>query len=456
MKQIAYVVLLFSLVLSPGVASAREIKVMTPPDPNSIPLMVLEAKSQEFLPAGDTIKLVIAPAGDVSAMKAIMVQKKADIGLFNFLAGGKFYSQGITNLRLAGIQVWGGIAILSKDNITPGDWSAMSGKTAISIPAIKTPPYLFAMQAAKKHGVDPKSIKVVGMGPAIAMNKMRLKKEAPDFVMVPEPLLSILLMKQEKENWEQKYHLFSDPAQDLSSRGIPLGAFWIIDGDNAVSYDEVIYGFEQAIDFVNNPANAMEVAEISSQGFKKYFGMSVPAEAFSAMLQNGLLKLDFREAQQVAGTLKRFWKQRKTEVDPHIFYTRKTYHIGQNSPFLAQMMPRLAGAIKMHGVEIGISKQGIAAAHQIEKEVMPQVITASIAVKQLELEIFELSLSNDSDQQLQQKLYSLAKKKLALAEMQADCVKKVFSKLNTEDKKQVRAFFHKNKNLMLNRYGFIF
>lgn len=456
MKQTFSALIVLTLALFSGLASAREIKVMTPPDPNSIPLMVLEAKSQEFLPSGMIIKPVVAPAGDVSAMKAIMAQKKADIGLFNFLAGGKFYSQGITNLRLAGVQVWGGIAILSKKNITPGDWSSMSGKTAITIPAVKTPPYVFAMQAAKKHGVDPKSLKVVGMGPAIAMNKMRLKKGAPDFVMVPEPLLSILLMKQEKENWEQKYHLFSDPAQDLSSRGIPLGAFWIIDGDNAAAYDEVIYGFEKAIDFVNNPANAMAVAEISSRGFKKHFGMSVPAEAFSAMLSKGLLKLDFREAQQVSGALKKIWKQRKTEVDPHIFYTRKTYRIGQNSPFLAQMMPRLAGAVKMHGAELGISEQGMAATHRVEKIIMPQVIPVSIEIKQLELEIFELSLRNDSDQQLQQKLTSLAKKKLVLAKIQADCVKQVFSGLSAEDTEKVRAFFHKNKNLMLNRYGFIF
>ena len=68
---------------------AENFKVLTPPDPNSIPLMVLEAKQKEFL-GTDTIKITKAPSGDISAMKAMMNDKKVDVALFNFIAGVSF------------------------------------------------------------------------------------------------------------------------------------------------------------------------------------------------------------------------------------------------------------------------------------------------------------------------------------------------------------------------------
>jgi ABC-type nitrate/sulfonate/bicarbonate transport system substrate-binding protein len=455
-KRIAYIFSIFIVLYFVSLSYAREIRVLTPPDPNSIPLMVLEEKTDAFLPKDTTLKIVVAPAGDVSAMKAIMAQKKADIGLFNFLAGGKFYSQGIKNIRLAGVHVWGGIAILSKRSIKAGDWKALNGKTAIAVPAVKTPPYVFAMMAAKKNGADPKSLKVVGMGPAIAMNKMRMKAGSPDFVMVPEPLLSIMLHKQEKENWEQKYHLFADTARAVSPSGVPLGAFWIIDGENAPAYDEIIYGFEKAIDFVNDPANSKEVAEITSRGFKTHFNMVVPPSAFEQMVNRGNLKLKFRESSQITEVLKVYWRQKKTALDDQIFYERKTYRIAQNSPFLSQMMPRAVGAIQMHGADLGLSQKSVEVAMKVAKVIVPKVAIQSREIGKIEEKIFNLTLSEAPKAEIEKILETLSQKKLELSRVQTDCVKMVFEGLTKEDSEKIKAFFRKNKNLMLNKYGFMF
>ena len=295
-------------------------KVLTPPDPNSIPLLVLEAKQKEFLGA-DKLKIAKAPSGDISAMKAIMNDKKVDVALFNFIAGGKFYSQGISHLRLAGVHVWGGVGILSKIQIKPNDWKALKDTRGLSLPAIKTPPHMFAMSAMKKNGLNPKrDVKIAGMGPAVAFNTMSMKSRAPSFALAPEPLLSIVLFKQEKENWEQKYHIFADSAKAITGKSgaTPLGAFWII--DDTKKMDNLIKGFSEAIKYINNPANKTEVAKIVAKGFKKHFGQKVPAKVFENVLDRGILKLDFKNSTQVKKQVIKFWNKKGIKVDENIFY----------------------------------------------------------------------------------------------------------------------------------------
>ncbi len=299
---------------------AENFKVLTPPDPNSIPLLVLEAKQKEFL-GTDTLQIAKAPSGDISAMKAIMNDKKVDVALFNFIAGGKFYSQGIDHLRLAGVHVWGGVGILSKTQIKPSDWKALKGTRGLSLPAIKTPPHMFAMVAMKKNGLNPKKdVKVAGMGPAVAFNTMSMKNRAPSFVLAPEPLLSIVLFKQEKENWEQKYHIFADSAKAITGKAgaTPLGAFWII--DDRKDMRNLIKGFSDAIKYINNPVNKREVAKIVAKGFKKHFGQKVPAKVFENVLDRGILKLDFKNSVKVKKQVTRFWNKKGIKVDENIFY----------------------------------------------------------------------------------------------------------------------------------------
>ncbi len=302
---------------------AQTFKVLTPPDPNSIPLLVLEAKQKLFL-GKDTLKVAKAPSGDISAMKAIMNDKKVDVALFNFIAGGKFYSQGIDHLRLAGVHVWGGVGILSKKEIKPNDWKALKKTRGFALPAIKTPPHMFAMAAMKKNGLNPKrDVKIAGMGPAVAFNTMSMKNRAPSFVLAPEPLLSIVLFKQEKENWEQKYHIFADSAKAITGKSgaTPLGAFWIID-DKTKNINNLIDGFNKAIQYINNPANKKEVAQIIAKGFKKHFGQKVPPKVFENTLDRGILKLQFKDAKTVKKQVMKFWSSKGIKVDENIFYKK--------------------------------------------------------------------------------------------------------------------------------------
>lgn len=312
--------------LSMGVAllttatMAESFKVLTPPDPNSIPLLVLEAKQKEFL-GTDELIVAKAPSGDISAMKAIMNGKKADVALFNFIAGGKFYSQGIKHLRLAGVHVWGGVGILSKDSIKKNDWSALKGTKGLAIPAIKTPPHMFGVSAMQKNGLNPKKdIKVAGMGPAVAFNTMSMAERAPSFVFAPEPLLSIILFKQQKDNWEQKYHLFADSSVAITGKSgsMPLGAFWIVNDNKNV--DNLISGFEKSIAFINDPKNKKEVAKIVALGFNKYFAQKVPQKVFEDVLDAGVLKLDFRDSKTVKQQVTKFWDKKDIKVDENIFY----------------------------------------------------------------------------------------------------------------------------------------
>ncbi|MBW2187955.1 MAG: hypothetical protein JRG71_16790, partial [Deltaproteobacteria bacterium] len=322
MKQQLSLLLFAALLLSTQFVAAQTIKVISPPDPNAVVLLVLEAKQEQFLPHGTTVEIVAAPAGGPQAMKKIITEKQVDIGLFNFMSGGEFYSQGITNLRLAGVHVWGGIAILSKNTIAANDWAAMATTTAaaIAIPALDTPAHRFALQAATQRNIDISTMTTMGLSPAAAIKKITQPHNGVDFIFLPEPWLSIFL--QQQQNGEQHYHLFADTAKALSPKGVPLGALWIIDGENCEQYDDFIYAFEQAIDYIYNPVHAAEVANILQRGFKQHFAIDVPETTFSAMINRQILKLNFREATQVAPLLTKLWHKNNFATDPHIFYQR--------------------------------------------------------------------------------------------------------------------------------------
>ncbi|MGM0623459.1 MAG: hypothetical protein ACQESH_05490 [Campylobacterota bacterium] len=314
------VVLSLATALFATAAVAETFKVLTPPDPNSIPILVLEAKQKEFLQK-DTLQIAKAPSGDISAMKAMMNDKKADVALFNFLAGGKFYSEGISHLRLAGVHVWGGVGILSKNSIAPNDWNALKNTHGLSIPAIKTPPHMFGSEAMVQNRLHPqKDIKVAGMGPAVAFNTMSRKNRAPAFVFVPEPLLSIILYKQQQENWEQKYHLFADSSVGITGKkgALPLGGFWII--DDTKDSDALIKGFQKAIEYINDPSNQKEVAQIVAKGFKKHFGQNVPPQVFENVLNREVLQLSFKNDTHTQKTVTKAWSDKGIIVDENIFY----------------------------------------------------------------------------------------------------------------------------------------
>ncbi len=428
---------------------AENFKVLTPPDPNSIPLLVLEAKQKEFL-GTDTMTIAKAPSGDISAMKAIMNDKKVDVALFNFIAGGKFYSQGIDHLRLAGVHVWGGVGILSKTQIKPNDWNALKNTKGLSLPAIKTPPYMFGLSAMKKNGLNPKrDVKVAGMGPAVAFNTMSMKNRAPSFVLAPEPLLSIVLFKQDKENWEQKYHIFADSAKAMTGKAgaTPLGAFWIV--DDKKNMDNLIYGFEKAISFINNPANKKEVSQIVAKGFKKHFGQKVPAKVFENVLDRGILKLNFKDAKFVKGKVMKFWKKKGIKVDDKIFYNRQTgYKIAPRAIFAAQMMPRFVGGTLSNMDSLKFSKKAITTAWKIKEINQALIIPKAMEVAKLEKELFDLSIQKGTKFKVSRLIKQITQLKEDISFIQLDCIEMVKEQYPENDLKKLTNFFKQNKDFM--------
>jgi len=124
--------------------------VSTPPDPNFIPIAVLAAKADEWIP-GITVEMVTAPAGDPSAMRALAQNRAVDFSLFNLQAGSKFYATGISHMRLMGSHVWKGVYLLAQESIM--DVSELNGETLFAVPAIKTPPHIISEKALNLAGV---------------------------------------------------------------------------------------------------------------------------------------------------------------------------------------------------------------------------------------------------------------------------------------------------------------
>ena len=430
---------------------AGEYLILTPPDPNSIALFVLRAKAAEFLPEGVSIKIKSAPGGDVAAMKAMMVKGDVDYALFNATAGGKFYSQGITNIKMAGTHIWGGVGILSKVEIAPGDWQALKGKNGFATPGIKTPPHMLSSMAMKKNGVNPKvDVMVAGTGPSVAFKQMARKASAPDFVMLPEPLLSIALFKQKKQEWEQKYHLFANSVTEVNGFGVPLGSFWIVNQTPATN--AIINGFEKAINYVNDPANRDEVAGIVSKGFGEQFGMKLPPKLFAGMLDRGMLNMQFRDSVTVKKQVRGMWKKAGFKVDDGIFYSRLGYKVPNKSIFIANLMPRMVGTAGKHGKQIGLSPATQKAAMKIRK--MVHATLPGIAAKAAAIESRIFDASNAADfAKVDALLVELAAVKLEASRLQLECVKRAHAEYPEADLAKLLAFLKKNKGVIANFNG---
>jgi len=429
-------------------AIAGEYTVMTPPDPNSIALFVLQNKAAEFLPEGVSIKIKSAPGGDVAAMKAMMVKGEVDYALFNATAGGKFYSQGITNIKMAGTHVWGGVGILSKVEIAPGDWQALKGTSGFATPAIKTPPHMLSSMAMMKNGVNPKTdIMVAGAGPGVAFKQMARKASAPDFIMLPEPLLSIALFKQNKQEWEQKYHLFANSVAQINGFGVPLGSFWVVNDTPATN--AIIYGYEKAINYVNDPANREEVGAIVAKGFATEFGMKLPPKLFIDMLNRDMLKLKFRDAVTVKGAVRGMWKKAGFKVDDGIFYSRLAFKVPSKSIFISNMMPRMVGTAGKHGKQIGLSPATHAAAMKIRKMVHATLPAVAAKAAAIESQIFDASNAADFAK-VDALLVELAAVKLEASRLQLECVRRTHAEYPEADLAKLLEFLRKNKGVIAN------
>jgi ABC-type nitrate/sulfonate/bicarbonate transport system substrate-binding protein len=273
-----------------------KITVSTPPDPNIIPLAVLRQKAQAW-DLGFEVVIQNAPAGDPGAMRAMIHDRRVDFALFNALGGTKFYNAGLDNLRLVGTHVWRGVYLLARDSVA--ERADLDGATVLAVPGVQNPPHVLSMRALAREGIRPEFVPG-GSGPAL-MALLSQPDRAPMGFVAPEPMVSIILGRQESDDWSVRYRVFVDPQEMLSPTGeIPLGSLWLVNPDILTDHPdaarEFVAAFDRATDYVNNPANHEEVARMVAEALTEIYSQSAGASVYRAMLESGRLGMDYRSA----------------------------------------------------------------------------------------------------------------------------------------------------------------
>lgn len=284
--------------------------VVTPPDPNAFPLLLLDAKQEEWL---DDVALNVstAPAGDPGAMRALLHSKEADFALFNALGGAKNYENGLQDLRLLGVHIWKGVYILAREDVN--DWGELDGEKALAVPGVGTTPEIMAQKSLAKHDVG---LNFAGMGPGLSLWTALSKENSEiEAVAAPEPIVSMLMMRQEKEDWDHKFHVFADLSKELNeSEGrIPLGGLILVDQqmlqddrkrDASEKFEEA---FAKAITYMSEKENEEEVTQILAKQWKDVFSQDLPQSLFVELLSSGRMEAQYKPAYDVKEEAIHFW-----------------------------------------------------------------------------------------------------------------------------------------------------
>lgn len=279
MHPTARLLILAFLFLAIVPARASEIRLSLPPDPNALPIFVLEAKQEQFLP-DDELTLVSNPAGDPSGMRALIQARRVDFALFNLVGGVRFIQGGLEDLSLVTPWVWRGIYLLQP--VEAGGLPALDGREVLVAPGTSTPPHVVTERALAGRDIHP-AFATGGAG-AVLMQQLRSPERAPAAVAAPEPLVSLILDRQEAQDWEQRWEIRLDPAEQLGGT-IPLGALWQAHPDVAPEVRErLVASLDEVAVWLEDPANHDEAAAIGAAGYKAFFRMPIPEETFREML----------------------------------------------------------------------------------------------------------------------------------------------------------------------------
>ncbi|MFN2381301.1 MAG: hypothetical protein ABR561_01950 [Guyparkeria sp.] len=273
--------ILFSLVLLTGanVAMAAEIRLSLPPDPNALPIFVLEEKQARFLP-DDELVLVSNPAGDPSAMRAMIETRRVDFALFNLIGGLRFYQGGLQDMGLVTPWVWRGIYLLQP--VESGPLATLDGERVLVAPGTSTPPHVITERALAGMDIRPEFI--TGGAGAVLMQQMRQPGRAPAAVAAPEPLVSLILDRQRAQDWQQRWEIRLDPTEQLGD-AIPLGALWATHPDvDAEVRERLVEALGRVAAWIDDPANHDEAAAIGAEGYRSFFRMPIPQATLRGML----------------------------------------------------------------------------------------------------------------------------------------------------------------------------
>ena len=260
-------------------ARAEDIRLSLPPDPNALPIFVLEAKQQRFLP-DDNLALVSNPAGDPSAMRAMIQARRVDFALFNLVGGVRFHQGGLHDLALVTPWVWRGIYLLQP--LDGGALDTLDGQRVLVAPGTSTPPHVITERVLADMDIRPDF--VTGGAGTVLMEQLRDPGRAPAAVAAPEPVVSLILQRQVSQEWQQRWEITLDPAEQLGGT-IPLGALWQAHPDvDPGARQRLVDALDEVAAWLKDPANHEEAAAIGAAGYRSFFRMPVPEAAFREML----------------------------------------------------------------------------------------------------------------------------------------------------------------------------
>ena len=286
-------ILLALLLAGAGSAHADDIRLSLPPDPNALPVFVLMEKQEAFLP-GDRLQLVANPSGDPSAMRAMVQARRMDFALFNLVGGTRFIQGGLEGLHLVGPWVWRGIYLLTPES--SAGLEALDGKAVLVSPGVSTPPHIVTQKALQRVQVEAKF--VTGGSGAVLLNQLSTPERAPAAMAAAEPQVSLILHRQQAEEWAQRWKVALDPADALGG-AVPLGALWQVhEAVDPALRERLVEGLKRAAAWAQDPRNHAEAARIGARGYQAMFRLPIPEAALRDMLD--AQRVDWRLEQDAA------------------------------------------------------------------------------------------------------------------------------------------------------------
>jgi len=434
------------LTMSAPVAFAQDVRLAVRPNLSSLPFMVLAAKAAEFLPAG--MNVVMHPVPKKPDFMAAMKNSEVDYATLFNVAGAKLHSEGgMSHLQLAGIIAWGGPAILSRSDIAPGDWAAMKGGSMLVTPGIKTPPHKISAAAMMVNGVNPRQdVMMAPISVHDAFTQMASADNAPDFVIMAEPHLSMALLKMAKQGWPTQYHIFANSTRSVTPFGIALAGLWIVgEQENDKAF---VAGYEKAVAYLMDPANRKEVAAIISAAFSEHFGKTPPPAVFSNMLERGVAHFDYKSASALHSRLRGQWAAAGLDPSRDIIWHGNDFKVPNQGFLVSQLMPRFVGVALLHGQDLGLSQKTRIAAIRIRKDAHEEMILQIQAMQKAEAEVFAAYLADDWDA-VDTAFVKMSEIRLESARIQARCIQRAHAEYAPQDVKKIRAFMVENADLIL-------
>ncbi len=434
------------LTMAAPAAFAEDVRLAVRPNLSSLPFMVLEAKAAEFLPAG--MNVVLHPVPKRPDFMAAMKNSEVDYATLFNVAGAKLHSEGgMSHLQLAGIIAWGGPAILSRTDIAPGDWQAMQGATMLVTPGLKTPPHRISAAAMVVNGINPRQdVLMAPLGVHDAFSQMASADNAPDFVIMAEPHLSMGLLKMANEGWPTQYHVFANSTRSVTPFGVALAGLWIV-GEQE-SDKAFIAGYEKAVAYLMDPENREEVAAIIATAFQENFDKSPPVAGFFNMLERGVAHFDYKSASALHSRLRGQWAQAGLDPSRDIIWHGNDFKVPNQGFLVSQLMPRYVGVALLHGEDLGLSQQTRVAAIRIRKDAHEEMILQIQAMQKAEAEVFAAYLAEDW-KAVDAAFVTMSEIRLESARIQARCIQRARAEYAPEDVAKITAFMTENADLIL-------